>query len=175
MSPNADTIKLMQEELEASGTAELLLQGAAVGATAGATAGAIAASKRSSSSSGTAAAATAQQQLKRSHPPAATATLSSTSARFPGDAPPANLLGLDADPNARLEALYPTHNRYMRQQLPDVKAKSSSSPFAKLLLPSRSGRVTASTSMPQPSQKLEDGFLADAINRWAHACMHGAL
>ena len=160
MSPNVETVRMMREELEAS----------CVSAEPGhRVPGATAAASRRSSASGTTATHLKRSYLTASYvtsPSTTTATVTSaTGARFPGDAPPANLIGLDADPNAMLEALYPTHNRYVRQQLPAVKAKSSGNPFAKLLQPSKSGRVTATTSIPQPNQKLEDGFLADAINR----------
>ena len=157
-----DTVKQMQRELEEDSCSAFELPSLT----------AAAASRHSSSVGGAAAAVTAAAaRLKRGHPPppATAATSSSTVARFPGDAPPASLIGLDADSNAVMEALYPTHNRYVRQQLPDVKAtKSNSNPFAKRLLPSKSGRViTTMSPLPQPGgqQKLEDGFLADAINR----------
>ena len=128
-----DTVKQMQRELEEVScvTSELLSSATA--------------SRHSNSIGGAAVAVAAAARLKRGHPPATAVTSSSTLARFPGDAPPACLIGLDADPNATMEALYPTHNRYVRQQqLPDVKAtnKSYNILFAKLLVPSRSGRAT---------------------------------
>ena len=82
--------------------------------------------------------------------------------RLPGDRPSDVVLAsLANDSSATIEALFPSHNRYIRQIQSAVKSKSS--PFAKL----QQQQIPKQALRSSAGQKIEDGFLSEAIERYA--------
>lgn len=126
MSPNVDTVKQMQREMEASYNAET------------------------------------RPSLRGGMKPTghhSDAVLSH--ARFPGEKSSQDLITAWAsDPDVPLEVAFPTHNRYVRQLHTAVQNERTGLFMNNTL-------VTAKTKIPTTpsSQRLEDGFLSEAVNR----------
>ena len=123
MSPNVDTVKKMQREMEASYNA------------------------------GT-------RPSLRALKPAGHPNAVLSHARFPGEKSSQDLIAAWAsDPDVPLEVAFPTHNRYARQLHTAVQNERTGLFMNNALVPAKIKIATA------PSQRLEDGFLSEAINR----------